>query len=136
MFHMWNKNSFLVTIDLWYASKLLGKNDYLAKSRYLLEMVGLYQLKSCFKQKELQNVFFVYVATPFQSGGMSFTSHSLDCVSHLPFKCACTTLSYWWIWHCFIVYIFLIAHTWIQTTLIHSLDGVYMEIVGLLLCCQ
>jgi hypothetical protein len=57
MFHMWNKNSFLVTIDLWYASKLLGKINYLAKSTTLLEMVGLYQLKTCFRQKELQNFF-------------------------------------------------------------------------------
>ncbi len=57
MFHMWNKNSFLVTIELWYASKLIEKIDFLAKSRTLLEIVGLYQLKSHFRQKELQNSF-------------------------------------------------------------------------------
>ncbi len=58
------KKSFLVTIDLWYASKLLEKNDFLAKSRTLLEIMGLYQLKSCFRQKELQNSFTCMTHAP------------------------------------------------------------------------
>jgi len=135
MFHMWNKKKILVTIDLWYASKLLEKNDFLAKSRILLEMVGLYQLKTCFKQKELQNSF-TCMRHPHSIVEECHSQAIVLIVCHIFLSSVHVQHYPWWIWHPFIVYISLIARTWIQTTPIHSLDGLYMDIVSLLLCYQ
>jgi hypothetical protein len=44
---MSNQKKNLVTTDLGCASKLIEKIDYLAKSKILLEMVGLYHWKLC-----------------------------------------------------------------------------------------
>jgi hypothetical protein len=134
MFHMWNKNSFLVTIDLWYASNLLEKIDYLAKSRTLLEMVGLYQLKTCFRQKELQNFFACMRHPPsiVEECHLQAIVLTLRCIFLSSVHVQNYPIDEFGIVS---LYKFLWLHTHVFKQLMFK-DALYMEIVGLLLCCQ